>query len=257
MPIEIACGSCGNLFGVVADWAGLIVQCPSCSAKVQVPHEVAAFAEESAPVPTRTLVPTPPELIVSNDDPPAHAPNVPEAKTRPPRTRSADRFKRAESKPRRSDRNESSQPPQERRSSSDRKNRVPPTKRPRVDRDFANIALADTKPAGLDDLPPFPKPAATTLLPPLVVRVEPIIAATPPPLPPWTSPPVCEWLQDSNAPMAIQVVAREGLTTIQYHGRKLVLRDQPEAATWYGRISFMISAAVLVALLTWLYYVYL
>jgi len=44
MAVEIACGSCGNTFGVEAEWANLIVQCPFCAAAVQVPAEVASWA---------------------------------------------------------------------------------------------------------------------------------------------------------------------------------------------------------------------
>lgn len=251
MPIEIACGNCGNSFGVEAGWAGLIVQCPFCTATVQVPDEVAAFAEES--------VPTPPDNVAANNDPPAQVQSAPEPPTPQPSPRSADRFKRSEDKQRRPGSAESRQPPPEQQSRSGRKSRVPPAGPSQADRDLADANLADTQPAGLDEVAPAPKQSAPLPVTPSVpvesTNVEPA-APPPPPLPQWTRPPVCEWMQDSHASMAIQVVAREGLTTIQYHGRKLVLRDEPEAATWYGRISFAISVAALVVLLTWLYYVY-
>jgi hypothetical protein len=44
MPIEIACGHCGQSFGVEPEWAGLVVECPFCSVALEVPAEVGAAA---------------------------------------------------------------------------------------------------------------------------------------------------------------------------------------------------------------------
>lgn len=240
MPIEIACGNCGNSFGVEAGWAGLIVQCPFCQTAVQVPDEVAAFADE----PNEGTPPdAPPEKVVR---------------------RTAEHGKKSAKKEPRPDR------------FTKRSNRQSLKNDPITEPD-----LADTKPVPLlDPIPPTTttaKPAPEVLLPSVLtsaaavastpVVAEPasadtLAASNPAPtqsvslaIPEWTVPPECPWLE-ANAADEIRVSVRAGLTTINYHGQKMVLRDQPEAANWYGRLTFAMSVVILALLLTWLYYVY-
>ncbi|MDP1562953.1 MAG: hypothetical protein Q8M16_16365 [Pirellulaceae bacterium] len=211
MPIEIACGNCGNSFGVEAGWAGLIVQCPFCQTAVQVPDEVAEFADEP-----NEKTPAPPDV-------------PPEKVVR----RTAERSKKSAKK--------------------------------EPGPDPIQLITKSAKPA-----PEVPVPSMNTAavaVSSTAVVVEPTVANTlvadPAPtqsaslaLPEWTVPPVCLWMLESNAAQEIRVSVRVGLTTINYHGQKMVLRDQPEAANWYGRLTFAMSVMILALLLTWLYYVY-
>lgn len=240
MPIEIACGNCGNSFGVEAEWAGLIVQCPFCQTAVQVPDEVAAFADEPH---ERSPRDAPPEKVVRR--------TAEHSKKSAKRQPGPDRFTK-------------------------RSNRQSIENDPITEPD-----LADTKPVPLLD--PIP-PTTTTVNPAPEVRLpsvltsaaavsstqvvaepttaETLAASSPAPtqgvslaIPEWTVPPECPWLLDANAE-EIRVSVRAGLTTINYHGQKMVLRDQPEAVNWYGRLTFAMSVVILALLLTWLYYVY-
>jgi hypothetical protein len=76
------------------------------------------------------------------------------------------------------------------------------------------------------------------------------------PLPPTTVPPVCAWMVDAASVGTPKIVVAQGLTTINYQGKRVVLRDQPEVARWYGLTVFLTSLVTLVALLIWLYFLY-
>ncbi len=242
MPIEIVCGNCENSFGVEAAWAGLIVECPFCRAAVQVPDEVASFVD----LPNDdTATPT--------ESPPA---SVDRDLVEPPRKTSKNG-------------------PSSKRSTS-RPNRRPTKNAPLPEPDLADTqpvpSLESISTAPSTEMPtvavgPTIHPTTTPAVLPAVVpepSTEPdLVSANRPatdidsfPLPDWTVPPVCPWLLEANATAEIRVTVRAGLTTINYHGQKMVLRDQPETVNWYGRLTFGMSIVTLAALLTWLYYVY-
>jgi hypothetical protein len=255
MPIEIACGHCGDSFGVEASWAGLIVQCPFCETAVQVPDEVAAYADEPREPSPPTVEQIPVEQKIPGEPPVRRAEQSP----KPPRKT---RFQERPTKP--------------------------STNRPTPEVRIPDPDLADTQPVSSLDLllppsktttpitgpttdrtpapqttpaaspPPPPEPTSTAPQP-TPTAPDPTPAAPDPPtlpLPEWTVPPTCAWLLEGNAGAEIRLNVRQGVTTIHYQGRKMVLRDQPEVANWYGRITFAMSIMTLVVLLTWFYYLF-
>jgi hypothetical protein len=271
MPIEIACGNCGNSFGVEAGWAGLIVQCPFCQATVQVPDEVADFVED--PAPTSASSPT----TFTQPDEPAAPPPIPavDRTATPSKERGPTPAKSAPSSDRPTHRSDRPNPSSARRptspsASNTTANRRPPTDVKKVERSRTvrqEPDLADTQPVILETAPPASAAGSQAQSPISQNEVGRVEASQPTeaslaeslptlPLPAWTVPPICEWLQESASGTAIRVVAREGVTTINYHGQKMILRDQPEAVNWYGRIVFVLSVVALAVLLTWLYYIY-
>lgn len=263
MAVEIACGNCGNTFGVEAEWANLIVQCPFCSAAVQVPAEVANWTpatsgpgdqpespaavepqdttpqvstpQVSAPqvsVPQVSLSPAPPpapSLAVDGGSPlaidwRAIAPDVPASKSQAPD------FSRLAL-----DAETAAPPPAGQPSSAP------------ADVAGSNRSLAATAAA----VSTAQSPTSESI--PVVPPEAPVPVTAP--VPPWTSPPTCIWLAAGNTD-AIRVVVNEGTTTIRYQGQRVVLRAEPTAGRWYGLTSFVLSIVTLVILLTWMYFVY-
>lgn len=242
MPIEIVCGNCENSFGVEAAWAGLIVECPFCRAAVQVPDEVASYVDS-----TNDNTATPTETPPASVDRDLVEPLRKTSKNGPSSTRSTSRPNRRPTK---------SAPPPE----PDLADTQPVPSLESISTAPANLLPAvDLVP----NTPPTTTPAILPAVPPEPSTEPAPVPAEPPateidsfPLPDWTVPPVCPWLLESNTTAEIRVTVRAGLTTINYHGQKMVLRDQPETVNWYGRLTFGMSIVTLAALLTWLYYVY-
>jgi hypothetical protein len=235
MPVEIACGNCGNAFGVETGWAGLIVQCPHCQAAVQVPDEVAQYA--AAP-PDDEQDSTVSQVSLSecrNGDPVNQrigptAPDFPALAERPePAASSRGRWK-------------DTRTPAAKAGTNSKRSPAPPTPVPpgRPGDSPGEVAKSGTNAAD-GDAPSTAGPLE--VLPPRSV-------------PPLSVPPACPWLIDSPASVSPKIVVAEGLTTINYQGRKVVLREQPEAAHWYGLSAFVGSIVTLVVLLTWLYFLY-
>jgi len=260
MPIEIACGNCENSFGVEAEWAGMIVQCPFCQIAVQVPDEVASYADPPpSEKPTKDVRAVEPDL--------ADTQPVPMLDLIPPQPRSKESFPQKATSEKFAPKETTTKPSVTKPSATKETVQKKPTRTEPRPTESPPKTLAPQVPKPQETTPPDPTPQVQTpqvLTPQEPSTVAPVaepptaaaLGPTAPPLPDWTVPPTCHWLLETSAAQDVRVTVRQGTTTINYQGRKLVLRDQPEAANWYGRVAFGMSVLTLVLLLTWFYYIF-
>jgi hypothetical protein len=270
MPIEIACGNCENSFGVEAEWAGMIVQCPFCQIAVQVPDEVASYADPPpSEKPTKDVRAVEPDLADTQPVPMLDLiPPQPRSKESLPQKVTSEKFGPKETttkpsvpqesiqkKPTRTEPNPKESPPKTLSPQVPKpQDTKPPDQKPQVPKPHVPKPPVPKpqEPTPQEPTPQEPSTVAPVAEPPTAAALEP----TAPPLPDWTVPPTCHWLLETSAAQDVRVTVRQGTTTINYQGRKLVLRDQPEAANWYGRVAFGMSVLTLVLLLTWFYYIF-
>ncbi len=256
MPIEIACGNCGNTFGVEAQWAGLVVECPFCQTAVQVPEEVAQLAE----------VAVHPENPDFQGIGPVSEPQEPVAiKTGPAETSSTkgeqskssglngSQSPRAETRPPTNSQGRTGTPASATKKSPDSPKTKPQRSKPQ--RSKPPVTPPTIEAEILPETPQAASPSSDE------ATGEPLgTTTTPPPLPipRWTTPPTVGWLADNvdGNLGQVKVVVKVGTTTIQYQGERVVLRDQPAVRQWYGTVMFFLSVITLALILTGLYFLY-